>query len=151
MNHLLSVAIVHHIKKLSGEVAARVFTHGAHGLAQIKKETASDELHDDEDQVVDDAAGGLYDLAWVAEVKHVDDAWVLEVLQDCNLILHWKDWVFVAAQELFFQDLNRNDFRLVVDVASEVHLGSVAFACGFDNFVFAIENGMCLCLFCHFM
>jgi len=33
-----------------------VLAHGAHVLAEVEEEATLDELHDDEDEVVDDAA-----------------------------------------------------------------------------------------------
>ena len=73
------------------EEAAGVLTHGAHCLAQIKEETTLDEFHDDEDEVLDDATRGFQDLASVTIVVHVDNAVVLHVLEDGDLVVHRED------------------------------------------------------------
>lgn len=45
------------------EEPSGVFSHGAHGLAEVEEESTLDELHDDEDKVVDDTAAGLDNAA----------------------------------------------------------------------------------------
>lgn len=90
--------------------AAGVLTHGAHVLAQIEEEASRNVLHDDEDEVVDDATRRLDDLSGVTEIHHADDAGMVEVLENGNLILDGEDRVFVTSEELFFQDLDCNLF-----------------------------------------
>lgn len=88
------VARVHVLDRfdhLVKEEAASVFTHGAHVLAEVEKKTSLDELHDDEDEAVNDAAGRLHDLTSVAILVHFDDALVLEALQDGDLVVNGKD------------------------------------------------------------
>ena len=45
------------------------------------------ELHNDVDKVVDDTTAGLDDLAGITVLIHVDDASMLEVLEDGDLIV----------------------------------------------------------------
>jgi hypothetical protein len=69
------------------EVPSSVLTHGTHGLAEVEKETALDELHNDVDEVVNDATARLDDLAGVAILVHVDNAGVLEVLENSDFVV----------------------------------------------------------------
>jgi len=45
------------------EIPSRVLAHWAHSLAKVEKKAALDELHGDEDEVVNDTTAGLDDLS----------------------------------------------------------------------------------------
>jgi len=50
--------VVHVVKggnHLGHKKAASILSHGAHGLTEIKEEASGNVLHDDEDEVVNDA------------------------------------------------------------------------------------------------
>ena len=85
-----------------------VFSHGAHRLAEIEQETTLHELHNDVDEVLDDSSTWLDDLSGITVVVHLDNACVVEVLQNCDFILDRKDAVLVSVEELFLQDLDRH-------------------------------------------
>jgi len=82
------VHVVEGVDKLVHEEAASIFTHGAHGLAEVEEEATRDILHHDEDQVADDAARWLDDLTSISEVKHSDNSHVVQVLQNCDFVLY---------------------------------------------------------------
>ena len=69
------------------EVPSSVLTHGTHGLTEVEKETALDELHNDIDEVVNDTTARLDDLAGVAILVHVDNAGVLEGLENSDFVV----------------------------------------------------------------
>ena len=91
---------------LPHEEATRVLAHRSLALAQVEEQTTCDVLHDDEDQVAYDAARWLYHVSRITEVKHLDDATLLEVLENRDLILYAEDGIFVTSEELFFQDFD---------------------------------------------
>ena len=86
-----------------------------------------DKLHHDEDEVVNDASRWLEDLACVTILVHADDASVLEVLEDSDLIVDRKDGVLVSAEELFLEDLDCN-VLFGSNHFAKVNLGGVAFS-----------------------
>ena len=45
------------------EIPSCVLAHWAHSLAKVEKKAALDELHGDEDEVVNDTTAGLDDLS----------------------------------------------------------------------------------------
>ena len=77
MDYTSLVHVVDRVEHLMEEEAAGVLTHGPHRLAEVKEETSLDELHDDEDEVLDDTARGLKHLPGIAILTHADDALVL--------------------------------------------------------------------------
>ena len=83
-----TVHVLERVQHLVQEEPTRVLSHGSHGLAEVEKEAALDELHDDVDEVFDDAAAGLDDLAGVAVLVHVDDSRMLQVLQNGDFVVH---------------------------------------------------------------
>ena len=126
------------------EEPSGVFAHRAHGLAKVEEKTTLNKLHNNEDQVVDDATRGLDYLAGVAVLNHADDATVLEVLENRNFVMYRKDGVGVAAEELFLENFD-GGVLFTADDLSEVYLAGVALTEGLENFVFSVENGMSLC------
>lgn len=139
------VHVVDRVDQLLHEEAAGVLAHRAHGLAEVEEETAGHVLHHDEDEVGDDAARWLYDLAGVSEVNHSDDAGVVEVLENRNFVLHRQDGVFVASEELFLEDFNGDLLGAgVSDRSGQVDLAGVAFAEALDDLVLVVEDGVLL-------
>ena len=83
-------ARVHKLNRLDHlveEETACVLAHGAHVLTEVEEEATLDEFHHDEDEAVDDATGRFHNLAGIAVLVHVDDALVLEVLQNGDLVV----------------------------------------------------------------
>jgi len=134
------VHVLKSVKHLSHKEAACVLAHGSHGLAQVEEETAGDVLHHDEDQVADNAARGLDDLAGISEIHHSDDSCVLEVLENRDFVLNGENGVFVASQELLLENFDGNlDVRVAL-LLGEVNLGGVAFAETLEDLVLAVED-----------
>ena len=132
------------IEHLMEEEPSGVLSHRAHGLAKVEEKTTLYKLHNNEDQVVNDATRGLDDLAGVTVLNHADDATVLEVLENRNFVMYRKDGVGVAAEELFLKNFD-GGVLFTADDFSEVYLAGVALTEGLENFVFSVENGMSLC------
>ena len=144
VDHSFSVHELQGVEHLEGKEPAGVLAHVAHQLAEVEEQAALDALHNDEDQVGDDARAGLDHLALVAEVEHLDDARVLQVLENGNLILHRQNTVVIAAQELVFQDFDRHLLAGVGEAAAQVDFGGVSFAEGLDDFKLVVENWVLL-------
>jgi len=144
VNNSAGVHKINGIEHLMKEESSSVFAHRTHGLAKVEEKTTLDKLHNNEDQVVDDATRGLDDLAGVAVLNHADDAIVLEVLENRNFVMYRKDGVGVAAEELFLKDFD-GGVLFTADDLSEVYLAGVALTEGLENFVFSVENGVSLC------
>ena len=77
MDNSATVHILDGVEHLMQEKSACVLPHWAHSLAEVKEETSLNELHDDVDEVVNDATAGLDDLAGISILIHVDNARVL--------------------------------------------------------------------------
>jgi len=134
------VHVLNCVNHLLHEEAARVLSHGAHGLAQVKEETARDVLHHDEDKVADHTARGLDHLSSIAEVHHSNDATMVEVLKYRNFVLDGEDGVFVASEELLLEDLDGNlDVRVAL-LLSQVDFACVAFTETLEDLVLAVED-----------
>ena len=86
--------------------AAIVFTHGSHSLAEVKKKTSLNVLHDDEHQVRDNTAWRFHDLSCISKVYHFDNSGMLKVLQYSDFILHWKNRIFITSEEFLLQYLD---------------------------------------------
>ena len=127
MDHSAAVHVIDWVEHLVQEKPSSVLTHGAHGLAKVEKKATLDELHNDVDEVVNDAAAGLDDLSWVTILIHVDDARVLKVFKDSDLVVDRENWVLVTPQEFFLEDL---DCRVVLSVhfPAQVDLAGVTLA-----------------------
>lgn len=69
---------------------------------------------------------------------------MLKVLENRNFVVHRKDRVGVAAEELFLEDFDGGVLFSTNDL-SKVYLAGVALTEGLENFIFAVENGMSLC------
>ena len=145
MDNSLVMHIFQRVEKLMQEESAGVLAHLTHGLAQVEEETALDELHDDEDEVVDDATGWFDDLSSVAVFVHTDDAEVVQIFENGYLVVDRKNGVGVAAKELFFQNFDRC-VPSSCELSAQVDLRGVAFAERLEDLVLAIEDGMLLCL-----
>lgn len=107
--------IVHVVKgsdHLGHKEATGILAHGTHGLTQVKEEASLNVLHDDEDEVVNDATWWLDDLSGITEVHHADDSAMIEILKDGDLVLDREDRVFVTTEEFFFQNLDCDLFSL---------------------------------------
>lgn len=113
VNHASGVHEVDRLKHLMEEEAASIFTHRAHSLAKVEEEATLDEFHHDEDKVFNDAARRLHNLTSIAIFVHVDDALMLEVLKNSDLVVDRKNRVLVAAEELLLEDLDRDVLFLV--------------------------------------
>lgn len=147
VNDSLAMHELESIKNLVGEESTGVLTHSAHKLAKIKEEAALDVLHHEVDEVIDDTGARLDDRASVTKFGHVNDAWVLEVLEYLNFVVDGNDGFLVAAQELFLQNFD-SDESLVGDrvVSCDVHLGGVAFSARFQDGILAVELGVLRCI-----
>ena len=95
------VNVLNGVEHLVKEESACIFAHSAHGLAEVEEKAALDELHDDVDKVLNDAARWLDYLTSIAILVHLNDSLVLQILQDSDLVVHRKNGVLVASQELF--------------------------------------------------
>jgi hypothetical protein len=80
VDNSLAVHVLEGIEHLQSEKPTGVFAHAAHELAHVKKKSALDALHDDVDEVGDNAGAGLDHLTCIAKVEHLNDARVLQVL-----------------------------------------------------------------------
>lgn len=141
MRHSARVHVLNTVKHLKCEEAASVLTHGSHQLAKLEEEATLDALHHDVDEVGDHAAGGLHDGALVAELEHLDDAGVLQVLENCDFVLHGNDLLLVAREELLFENLDCDFLGRVSNGASQVDLAGVALAEGLMDLVLLVEDG----------
>ncbi len=88
------------------EESSCVFAHGTHGLAQVEEKATLDKLHDNVDKVLNDTARWLDNLTGVAILVHANDASVLHILEDGDLVMHRKDGVVIASEELFLEDFD---------------------------------------------
>jgi len=85
------VHVVERVNHLVHEEAASIFSHRAHGLAQVEEQAPLDVLHHNEDQVGDNPSRRLDHLAGVSEILHSDDAVVVEVLKNCDFVLYGQN------------------------------------------------------------
>lgn len=74
VDYFFIMHVFERVKQLCEEEPASVFSHLSHKLAQIKKETSLDVLHNNEDQVVNDAATRLDNNSGIAVVVHSNDS-----------------------------------------------------------------------------
>ena len=102
VNNSLAVQVLKSIENLMSKEPADILAHGAHELAEVEKQAALHVLHDNVDKVLDDTGAGLDNCAGVAKLLHVDDAGVLDILKDLNLVIHRNNGLLVTAQKLFF-------------------------------------------------
>ena len=91
MHDSTSVNVLDGIEHLVKEESACIFAHCAHSLAQVEEKTALDELHDNVNKVLNDAARWLHNLASVAIFVHLYDSLVLQILQDGDLVVNRKN------------------------------------------------------------
>ena len=63
MDHSAAVHILNCVEHLVEEIPSRILAHWAHSLAKVEKKAALNELHCDEDEVVNYTAAGLNDLS----------------------------------------------------------------------------------------
>jgi len=63
MDYSAAVHVLNCVEHLVEEIPSRVLAHWAHSLAKVEKKAALDELHGDEDEVVNDTTAGLDDLS----------------------------------------------------------------------------------------
>lgn len=82
-----AVHIVDRVQHLVEEEPSSILAHGTHSLAEVEKETALNELHNNVDEVVNDATARLDDLTGVAILVHVDYACVLEILENGDFVV----------------------------------------------------------------
>jgi len=134
------VHVFHGVDHLLEEEPSGVFAHGAHGLAEVKEEAALDVLHHDEDEVVNHASRWLDYLTSVTVVHHADDAEVVKVFQDGDLVVNRKDGVVVSAEELILEDFDGDVLGWVLDVPGQVHLGGVPLAKRLEDLELAVED-----------
>ena len=66
-------------------------------------------------------SGGLHDLARVAVAAHQDQALMVHVFEDGDLVVHRQDRVVVAPQELLLQDFD-GDLFTGLEAAAHVDL-----------------------------
>lgn len=121
VNDALAVHVLKHIAHLRKEVTTAVLAHAAKGLAQIEEQTAGDELEQNVNEVADLPARWLHDSTVRAITNNLNDIWVLEALQDLDLLLHGLDGVLVSLQELLAKELEGDGFSWVVDFASKIN------------------------------
>ena len=125
------------------EESACIFAHGAHCLAKVEEESALHKLHDDEDEVFNDAARWFIDLTGVAILVHIDDSLVLKVLQNGDFVVNRNDRVLITAEEFFLQNLD-SSVLLSSDELAEVNFAGVALTEGLEDLILIIEDRMSL-------
>ena len=106
MNHAFAVHVIQRIEHLVQEEPTSIFAHGAHSLAQIEEESSLNELHHNKDKVFDDSAGWFHNCPCITIFMHLDNSKVVEILENCNLVVDGKNGVTVSAKELFLQDFD---------------------------------------------
>ena len=143
VHYFAAVHVLDRVKHLVEEKPASIFTHGAHCLAEVEEETALHELHDDEYEVLNDAARWFIDPAGISILVHIDDSLVLKVLQNGNFVMNRNDRVLITAEEFFLQNLD-SSVLLSSDELAEINFAGVALTEGLDDLISIIEDRMSL-------
>ena len=137
------------IEELMDEKAASIFPHCAHCLTKVKKKPTWDVLHHDVDEVADAAPRRLANLPTVAVALHRYDVVMTHVLEDRDLVVHGPNALFIAVEELLFQDFDCCKSSIFY-MPTEVDFGGVTLSEALDHLILSVKNRVCFSrLHCH--
>ena len=103
----------------------------------------------DVDEVADAAPRRLANLPTVTVALHRYDVVMTHVLEDRDLVVHGPNALFIAVEELLFQDLDCCKSSIFY-MPTEVDFGGVTLSEALDHLILSVKNRVCFSrLHCH--